>query len=884
MTAFTTGLGEIAIEARSGCAIDPPGQSHFSPPRFERGAIVTARDRLWRVRGQRTFDRCALVALDPTRDNRRPAVTLVMPADTITTARDRVPWRRGSVQHGCVVLAHALGAVLGTPVPGPPLTILPWQFAAARTLVEGRATRVLLADEVGLGKTIQAALAVAVLQSAGRAERVLVLAPSGLRDQWHGELARIFGWPSTIVDARELRGRRASLPAHVGPWLAPGMTIASIDFVKQPEILISCAAVAWDLVVIDEAHALAPGTDRLAAAQAIGRSARRVLLLTGTPHSGEEDEFSAMCGVGWLAGDELPLVIIRRTAESLGRGRRRRVRSLCPRPHAVEGHVHALLEDYVRRVWTSPSADGSPARLLAMTILLKRAASSLAALARSLAHRARCLDQATPLPVQATLPFEDEEGELDRADIELPAALAVPGLADRASELRVVSVLLAAALDAIAEDGKLRILARFVERTREPLLVFTEYRDTLHAVVERLRGRATLATLHGGLSRRERNAALQAFRSGQVRVLAATDVAAEGLNLHERCRVVLNVELPWSPRRLEQRIGRVDRLGQTRPVHAVHLIGRQGAEPWIARRLARRAVRAERSLRGESDIETGDLHAAAAALGLPLATSPTMGSLDRLSERRTGCADSMLRDRAGDGGGTEVGPDETGPSAPAPPAGLRSGNSAAHARARDDDGGLAEGELAHVLSANALRDLVLAHVPAQSTASDPTIVRLSRARGARLRLPRGITFVIRFGMAVGGWTPRSRFAVIAIALDWSRVRVGCATAVERVMPLVRREAARLAAGEDGAASDAMRFVATSIARERALMDAGALASLPGEMQTGLFDRRAERQRATAAGSRRERLQRHGSHLLALEADLEAGPELAIDPLLAFVVR
>jgi superfamily II DNA or RNA helicase len=891
MTLVTTDLRGIAVERRSNCANDTPERSRFSPQRFERGAVVTARDRRWRVRGQRTFGRCALVTLDPTRDNRHPALTLVTPADAIVGVHHPASWHRGSIAQGCAVIARALGEVLGSEIPARSLAILPWQFAAARTLVDGRATRVLLADEVGLGKTIQAALAIAALESAGAAERVLVLAPSGLRDQWHGELTRLFGWSPAIVDARELRRRRASLPAHVGPWLAPGITISSVDFVKQPEILISCAAGAWDLVVIDEAHALTPGTDRLAAARAIGRSARRVLLLTGTPHSGDDDEFAAMCGVGELAGDDLPLVVIRRTGESVGCGRQRRVRSLRPRAHPSESRVHSLLDDYVRRVWTTEPDDQSAGRLLAMTILLKRAASSLAALARSLAHRAQCLDQAAALPSQAALPFEGDDGETERDDIDLPAALAAPGLADRRAELRLVTTLLAATLDAVPHDGKLRVLARFVERTHEPLLLFTEYRDTLNALIDCLRGRTTVTVLHGGLNRRERNDALAAFRAGHVRVLAATDVAAEGLNLHERCRLLVNLELPWNPTRLEQRIGRVDRLGQSRPVHATHLIGSNSVESWIARRLARRAMRADRSLRGGLDTETDDVRAAAAALGLPL-TDRDMASLGPARDGRAssrgvlhGLVDqidagtnvSRSSHTRNSGAGTEVPPYATDAS----DHGAATGDRPARARVNDMIDGLTDDEHARVLSASALREAVPARTPAILTAA-PTVVRLSRCRAARLHLPRGITVVIRFGLTVGGWTPHPRFAAIAIAIDWSRVVAGCAAALRRVMPLVRREAEALAAQRDPAADGSVQFATASLARERALMDVAA--PTPGELQAGLFDRRAERRRAAAEESRREQIQRHGSFLVAHETDLAAGPELTVDPLVAFVVR
>ena len=107
---------------------------------------------------------------------------------------------------------------------------------------------------------------------------------------------------------------------------------------------------------------------------------------------------------------------------------------------------------------------------------------------------------------------------------------------------------------------------------REPAVIFTEYRDTLDAIVAALSASARrVGCIHGGLPADPRRAAVDAFNDGRIDVLVATDAAGEGLNLHHRCRLVIDVELPWSPLRLEQRIGRVDRLGQQRTVHGIRL-------------------------------------------------------------------------------------------------------------------------------------------------------------------------------------------------------------------------------------------------------------------------------------------------------------------------
>jgi hypothetical protein len=151
-------------------------------------------------------------------------------------------------------------------------------------------------------------------------------------------------------------------------------------------------------------------------------------------------------------------------------------------------------------------------------------------------------------------------------------------------------------------DALSRLLARLA-RLGEPAIVFTEYRDTLLHVQRTLErshrlvaGPGALGILHGGLTREERRRALDGFRSGGQRVLLATDAGGEGLNLHHGCRVVVNLELPWNPMRLEQRIGRVDRIGQRHRVHAFNLILSDSGEARILDRLKARIERARQDI------------------------------------------------------------------------------------------------------------------------------------------------------------------------------------------------------------------------------------------------------------------------------------------------
>ncbi len=471
------------------------------------------------------------------------------------------------------------------------VSLLPHQLEPALAILRGLGSRVLLADDVGLGKTLQAGLVAAELRGRRCADRILILTPAGLRDQWAVELADRLAIESSIVDAAEIRRRLATLPVGVNPWTTVEVAIASVDYVKRPEVLPAVSSCRWDLVIIDEAHRVTGDSDRCHAVSSLASRAAFVLLLTATPHSGDGRAFASLCATG--RHDHDSLLVFRRSRRDVGLALSRRVRCLHLRPSAAEARMHAMLDRFARVV----RREHGDAAALALSVLRKRALSSARSLEQSVARRLEALairsagDDTSA--IQFPLPLDDGCGELNAAD-EPPSWSDDLALADSDRERRMLDALRQAARTASASETKIRALRRLLRRIREPALIFTEYRDTLIHLRDRLDG--PIAIIHGGLNRHERAAALAGFSSGGCPVLLATDAAGEGLNLHRSCRLVVNLELPWNPVRLEQRIGRVDRIGQRRTVHAIHLIARHTSEPRILERLKGRVALAREAI------------------------------------------------------------------------------------------------------------------------------------------------------------------------------------------------------------------------------------------------------------------------------------------------
>lgn len=484
--------------------------------------------------------------------------------------------------HSLIAGTHTFGQ-LRTPHPAE-IDILPFQLEPALAVVRGHASRFLLADEVGLGKTIQAGLMLAELRVRGWCEHALIVVPAGLRQQWADELGR-FRIQASVMDAASLASLTDTLPFDVNPWAVEPVAITSIDFLKQPEVLRGVGSLVWDALIVDEAHHATIASLRYDAVNALAQRARHVILLTATPHGGDDRAYRALCRIGAGEDDE-KIALFRRTREMTGMPRARRAHLLPVRATRQTSDMHRLLDEYVARLWDVARHAGRRDVQLVAMVLAKRAFSSAHSLVISLERRLAGLKGEIDLPSQSSLPFGVDDDQSD--DPPMPIAPAFP----RAGEERaLVQGIIHSAASAFGHEGKMHALTRIVRRVREPLIIFTEYRDTLEAIRNVIGGLRHVVMLHGGQTTQERRQALHTFTTGAADVMLATDAGSEGLNLQGCCRVVINLELPWSPIRLEQRIGRVDRIGQKRTVHAINLLAAGTAERTVLASLLHRIDR-----------------------------------------------------------------------------------------------------------------------------------------------------------------------------------------------------------------------------------------------------------------------------------------------------
>ncbi|MBA2306264.1 MAG: DEAD/DEAH box helicase, partial [Acidobacteria bacterium] len=472
---------------------------------------------------------------------------------------------------------------------------------------------------VGLGKTIQAGIILSELAAADATSRALVVTPAGVREQWQGELKARFSLLTTSADAAWLAASTRDLPPDVNPWSLPGIYVASLDLVKRPEVLRALEDLTWDAVVIDEVHGAGLGTARLAAAHALGARARRVVLLTATPPDSDPAHFAALASIGETTGSLL--TEFRRTRAAAGIAARRKSILLPVRLSPPEREMHRLLERYTSMVWQEARGRGDSRARLAAVILRKRALSSAASLALSVGRRLRLLGAPPPADRQLLLPLGDEDPLADDVPEDVIGAA---GLADAALERGWLERIAQVAEQASAHESKLKCLVRLLSRIAEPAVVFTEYRDTLSQIAAALPDATGALTLHGALTPRERSAVQREFCASGA-LLLATDAASEGLNLHDRCRLVIHFELPWTPMRLTQRTGRVDRLGQSRTVHEILMIANDTAERLVLAPLLKRARAA--AGRGTRHLSALDESAVATALMEGVEVKAPLGSL-----------------------------------------------------------------------------------------------------------------------------------------------------------------------------------------------------------------------------------------------------------------
>jgi superfamily II DNA or RNA helicase len=466
---------------------------------------------------------------------------------------------------------------------------LPHQMHVAHKVVSSPVPRWLIADDVGLGKTIEVGLILHALTRRNRCRRVLVVCPAGLTGQWKQEMRLKFD------RFFEIWGRDFK-PEFPEELRARDQVIVSLDLAKQEDRLaLLLEAGRWDAIVFDEAHRLSRSengetTARFRLAEALRERTHAMLLLTATPHQGKSARFGALLE---LARPDLkrrirlldldPSVV----GEIVIRNRKTKVTddegNLLFRGHDVyrirvtpSAEMTAFdkaLRRYLAEGYRRGEEDGPLGRAIGfvMTTYRKLASSSLAAIEVALVRRLERLgDENAPAPPNA------DETENDDALGESPALGAPRFFEDEDAQLRS---LIRGARHARGADAKLqRFLDEIADRLLtgdENLLVFSEYRATqaylAEAIAERFPQIGEPALINGSMSLDRKTAEVARFDAREARVMISTEAGGEGLNLHSSCHVMVNYDLPWNPSRLVQRIGRLYRYGQTRRVQVFNL-------------------------------------------------------------------------------------------------------------------------------------------------------------------------------------------------------------------------------------------------------------------------------------------------------------------------
>jgi SNF2 family DNA or RNA helicase len=513
-------------------------------------------------------------------------VTVTLPARTGLLELLRRPARpAGDVAH--VLHAHALASAESFTELLSLSTLAgverhPYQLETVRRVLRVLRGRALLADEVGLGKTVEALMILREYQLRGMARRILVLAPPALVAHWAGELEQKSGIVARTTDAPASRQD----PDAFWSDAAPGVTVASLALVRSARHASLVAAQSWDLVILDEAHRV-KNRGTLGWKLVNGLKSRFLLLLTATPVENDLEEIYNLVTLLKPGQFATPAAFRREFVDSsdpTSPRNRERLRALLGEVMVRNTRAQSGLRLPPRYVTTMVIEPGAPERELYDRTLafLRNHASEPSA--RMVAQTLLIEAGSSPAAVRGTL-------ERMRDGDRHPHA----GLAELAACAENVGV-------TRKVDALLELLAAHGD---DQLLVFSRFRRTL----DFLRDRMAVAGIrpvvfHGGLGGPEKQAALAAFRGGE-RVLLATDAGGEGHNL-QFCHRLVNFDLPWNPMVIEQRIGRLHRFGQTSEVHVTNLCARGTIEERILDVLDRRVHLFELVV-GEMDMVLGNL-------------------------------------------------------------------------------------------------------------------------------------------------------------------------------------------------------------------------------------------------------------------------------------
>ena len=530
---------------------------------------------------------------------------------------------------------------------------LPHQLEAVYDyLLKLARVRFLLADDAGAGKTVMAGLLIRELKLRGLAERVMVVCPANLAFQWQRELKEKFDEKFVVMKGSDIREQFG-----VNQWTDQDRVITSLDLAKRDDILPGLKQARWDLVIVDEAHRMswsppAKKTARYALGELLRDSTDHFLLLTATPHKGDPENFSLFlqlldpdvyagtASIKDAMNKGRAPFYLRRTKEKMVYFPERqpdgswKAKPIFTKriPRTVDFHIdgdeydlYRAVTKFVKRQSTAAANSDNPqARAVGflMALFQRRLASSTFSLRSSLTNRATRLEEAlkkaiaTPIPDD--LPDADELDEMDDAEKDkLERQIAAATLTKNADQVRteIAELRDLAAQAKLVEDAqtetklcKLKDLLKsegFFTDQGKRLLIFTEFRDTLDYLVKVLKDdwKFTVGHIHGGMHSGEpvdpqpgtRLHSEQQFKNGDTQILVATEAAGEGINL-QCCHVLFNYDIPWNPNRLEQRMGRIHRYGQTEDCLIFNFVATNTIEGSVLQKLLEKLAEIRKAL------------------------------------------------------------------------------------------------------------------------------------------------------------------------------------------------------------------------------------------------------------------------------------------------
>jgi len=519
---------------------------------------------------------------------------------------------------------------------------LPHQITAVyEEMIPRQPLRYLLADDPGAGKTIMAGLFIKELMVRGDLDRCLIVCPGNLVDQWQDELYRRLHLPFEILTNDRLEAARTGNAFQEIPLL-----IARLDKLSRNEdVQIKLRQTDWDLIICDEAHKMSASffsgeikeTKRRKLGRLLSELTRHFLLMTATPHNGKEEDFQLF--MAFLDGDrfegrfrdgvhvtDVTDLMRRMVKENLVKFDgtplfpERLAYTVTYRLSNEEAALYEQVTNYVRDEFNRADALESEGRKgtvgFALTILQRRLASSPEAIYQSLRRRKEKLESRLREEEllkrgaesrsklerrEPTITEEDIEDLEDATDAEIEEteeqivdlSTAAQTIAELQAEISTLKNLEALALDVrrSGQDKKWEELSNLLQENRKmfdpegarrKLVIFTEHRDTLNYLTDRIRtllGRPeAVINIHGSLGREDRKKAEESFKQDKnVQILVATDAAGEGINL-QRAHLMVNYDLPWNPNRIEQRFGRIHRIGQTEVCHLWNMVAEETRE------------------------------------------------------------------------------------------------------------------------------------------------------------------------------------------------------------------------------------------------------------------------------------------------------------------